>query len=893
MIFLNKTETIKNRAFIFIIALQLLVFCFLVTLAFFILSRIQSRTNRSLLAEAQAREHALLALNTALGRLMEKMNGSFHATVQSDTLGTKSKNNAWTGMFAQDGNIAWMVSGYKSSPQATYTPDDTAIISYSHKRQPDVRVPKERLFDHNLNVTGHFAYWINDQSIKISWQRFIPPSARTEQINASVRTQRSHQELTHWWFDSNLTTADMKKKPDFEQLDRLLRKQYFHDITPSNNYTPIDPYTGRKKQILTPENARISDVHSLTNDALFSFLTIHVNGKDNALSTLSNHSFRWDSEYPVFNQIPVITECGLYLGLRKSRQTGNADLSMFIRIRVELWNPYGFPLAISPELKKWRITVEGLDELTVSWQTNNGLNHYGSRQLDLSKAINESSKTVTSLPNTIPGGSMLVRNCDIAFDLNETAIKCTRNKDYASLSTKQTELSFIFKTEDGSTLYRFEKIPFNAFHSNRYDKHKLSSSKAFDEYDNYITLYHFGRKDDIVAPDNRSFSDLEYWFLKTDIRKTRIVFPEEPELAGMFSVGKDPPFTYDIETHPFSGGQFFYAPLFSDPKRLFRIFDVTAFESQTLSHLQHLQIENKPSFSIGNPYGGKWNKFFDAFYPRQNIHFLSDNKLLTPIEKASDPLDETEENPGMFFSVSGAFNLNSTSVFAWKALLRGIDWTTWIYRTFYEKEPALYKSSIKNGFFRLRHAADRLKVHPAESYPDYPEWRDMDAIEWMYMKEGIPWLGAYSFASRELTMMQTDALSEAIVKQIKARGKAFFSISDFLNSGVLQAAIDATNINTLDGLSYRNSEEATRIPQMAPSYISQADLFALFSHRVCTRGETFVIRGYGDAYNPNTDETLARTYCEATVTFHPRKKQDTVYFEYELNDFRWLNPYDL
>jgi len=203
----------------------------------------------------------------------------------------------------------------------------------------------------------------------------------------------------------------------------------------------------------------------------------------------------------------------------------------------------------------------------------------------------------------------------------------------------------------------------------------------------------------------------------------------------------------------------------------------------------------------------------------------------------------------------GVLNINCDNKEIWKAFLLGLQG---------EKHPNL-DSSSGNGdvnFSRniLPGGAGKTKISNAES--------DEDA-----------WTSFRSLSEREI-----DDLATKIVEEVKNRGP-FLSVSDFINrrlsnnddenrSGALQAAIDATSINsnlntTVDTtaetlgtlMTYRTPNKETDIP----GYFSQNDILTAIAPLISARGDTFTIRAYGEARNKKGDKVLARAYCEAIV----------------------------
>lgn len=193
--------------------------------------------------------------------------------------------------------------------------------------------------------------------------------------------------------------------------------------------------------------------------------------------------------------------------------------------------------------------------------------------------------------------------------------------------------------------------------------------------------------------------------------------------------------------------------------------------------------------------------------------------------------------------VEGGFNINSTSVEAWTAVLaslRGVD-------------PA---SGEKTPLSRFRHI---LKNAPVA------------------MVEDDPWTGFRTLSDDDL-----EKLATSLVAEIKLRGP-FLSLGEFVNrrittdrslglTGAIQAAIDKSGLNQKFSYSkfvttpYPNPEN---IPNPntgtnTPGWLSQADLLNALAPFITPRSDTFVIRSMGEAKDAE-GRVIARVRMEAVV----------------------------
>ena len=247
----------------------------------------------------------------------------------------------------------------------------------------------------------------------------------------------------------------------------------------------------------------------------------------------------------------------------------------------------------------------------------------------------------------------------------------------------------------------------------------------------------------------------------------------------------------------------------------------------------------------------------------------------------------------------GAFNVNSTSVHAWKALL----------------------GSTRNSGYGPENTTPFPRVlatpegHWTGGNPD-----DREA-----------WAGY-----RSLTDTELHRLAENIVQEVKKRGP-FLSLSDFVNRrladdetgmmGPLQAAIEASELNAAfeqgEEFALNNKKElpnyrhpdhiddASRLEQTlkpsskawgAPGYLTQGDVLQVIGPALTARSDTFVIRAYGDSVDGG-GRLRARVWCEAVVQrspepvradstgLNPERTAGRTDFgrRFVVKSFRWLN----
>jgi type II secretory pathway pseudopilin PulG len=173
---------------------------------------------------------------------------------------------------------------------------------------------------------------------------------------------------------------------------------------------------------------------------------------------------------------------------------------------------------------------------------------------------------------------------------------------------------------------------------------------------------------------------------------------------------------------------------------------------------------------------------------------------------------------------------------------------------------------------------------------------------------------------RRLTQKQIEKLALEVVEEVKKRGP-FQSLAEFINrrpgdgelarSGALQTAIERAELNSsvLDpqsdfaGTTGANAEAGSgNTADGAPGVISQSDLLTPIIPQLRARGDTFVVRAYGEASDASGRKTQA--WCEATVQRFPEYVDPTdaataapvaasnILFgrRFQVVSFRWVQP---
>ncbi len=306
-------------------------------------------------------------------------------------------------------------------------------------------------------------------------------------------------------------------------------------------------------------------------------------------------------------------------------------------------------------------------------------------------------------------------------------------------------------------------------------------------------------------------------------------------------------------------------------------------------------------------------------------------------QEVFDRLERSDEAAAHLMT-EGSFNVNSTSVAAWAALLNSFaKHDLLVYNPF---EDFVYRHNERYRNDPLGSYFSRFTSAPGAGYIGRVQDLNKPRSIW---RNGLrelkplnldfpanPDFNDYQFwtdrfgTSGERYQYAATAMAEFIVQRIKEEFfnpsfnkpiGPFRSVGDFINSGILQEAIDSIQWDGGGGEDngrglnrYYTSQNGWRdIPRSSPSYLTQDDILATLGSVLTARSDTFLIRTYGDAFNPVTRQVEARAYLEAVVQRVPTPVNpdpttrvepmnpgtDPFGRRFEIVHFRWLNASDL
>ena len=353
--------------------------------------------------------------------------------------------------------------------------------------------------------------------------------------------------------------------------------------------------------------------------------------------------------------------------------------------------------------------------------------------------------------------------------------------------------------------------------------------------------------------------------------------------------------------------QFALSEFFSSARRIPIIYDVPTGPLFSVGELTHLPFWHQNSgaperwlpsrqmaFSLGRPEGGAAidgpNALFDRGFFAPVPATWAPGELLpdyrqqpVPHSRFGSPTlaDLQGQDAALFLLTQGTFNLNSTSVLAWQGVLGRalVNWLNW------EGKPP---SGTTDGQPVLR--------NPIVTRPQTAHY-------------GPEVVTADDFSIRQLSAPDVARLAAEIVSRIDARATPFTSLREFFSSTLLDQAITDAGLNQSLITAATASGDEQRLG--AEQWASPEKIAVALAPFLAARSDTFLIRTYGAAINPGTDQLEGEAWLEAVVQRMPElvdggtaptraaelvntsSVNTTFGRRFQVVSFRWLSKNDL
>ena len=912
---------VNKRGFALLITITLLAFLVLLLVSLSSLTRVETQIAGNGQKQVKARANALLGLNLALGQLQRYAGPDKAVSARADVTSTSTLIQPYlTGVWKTSNTTstpdAWLVSGNETFP-VTKTPSNVLDPSTGTEPVVDgvsgyvflvgsnsvsaasqrVRLDKQVITAAAGTVpglttaatVGNYAYWVGDEGIKASaslvnplltanpiaydnttgsggqgenWATETDKRARLDQM------QLTRPRLEHLFTIFNPDTDGLASLPNVKNQSQLLLmtnsptaaqlKAQFYSLTPLSRAVLADLPNGRLKKDL-------SDITSPPDLAILKYQQTRLTSATGFTSyyTSAAASVSTAATYPAYSLGPVLTEVGIRFNFYISTADNTVHYSYLVE--AELWNPYAAELHLAAT-SPLALEISGLPTITVT--TNGTTNKTFTPTITATVNTAATSTWAAGQIQVFRGGTALEpvaspgpMSDQIVPGVTADALATTVTATYPASSAFQ-----VIVKVGGNVLATC--MPTISFAAGAVSNGTAAVSTG------WLMGYGYEFADDLSMFTNGAAATS--------------FDPRLPVLNGAFNNTASIVWT---TTPANNTGVIGTANSFSSGNTI-TLYDLPRQEITSLAMLTHV-IGAKP-YGVGNSWGGTVNAIYDQYHvstvPRYATAWTPENGLPLPNRYAAVyhpdnipviPLADLRSsvNSARYLLQTGAFNINSTSIEAWSAVL-GSKFSAWKYSA-----NATTGIALDNVFFRLPHGAQQLANPPVVS--------------------GGAGTGALTDANaqntggRQLTSTEITSLATQIVSQVRAHTRPYVSLQDFINSGVIANAITAANLN--DAL------HTTK--RYAPGALTQADVIGALASIITARSDTFLVRAYGDAQNPVTGTVDGRAWCEALVQRLPDLADNAIApiadvvapntatypsgRKFKIISFRWLSSSDI
>lgn len=576
---------------------------------------------------------------------------------------------------------------------------------------------------------------------------------------------------------------------------------------------------------------------------------------------------------------PVLTEVVVKCGVFHATDDTTRDVRIRFHIEFEIYNPYAFPLDLGHAEggdEPYELVVSGMPRVVV---TNLTREDRLLADIDLQRALDfrgfatppmvwvglqeladggryillpgevlrlREPRQPQGLVRTDPDGPQFTDPEMYGQAGDEIEVELVFPPDYRGTAFKLVQRPAggdDRPDEEDKVVFAVTGVPFenDRFIPTLSRRFYLSRSDEYTE-DDYSFGFHFKLFDDPQGPDGLAAYAREF-----DLRRPVINFSEHPDRFEVLSrrpgeIAIIDDFFSDLDGF---GNRRQVTGMDGSAQRArtdrdVRLYDVPETDFWTLGALRHAPLEDRPPYALGEPGQRELNAIFDTHF----VEPAAEVAWLRRTEAAGGG------DPGL--RVSGAFNVNSTSATAWRAVLA----------------MGLRDYAVNRG------AAAPVPVAAEAAFFRHPFGAGMLRV----VSEGGPGPDSlYREGMRLFAASELEPLAEAVVDGVRREGP-FASVADFLESGVIAGALAESGLNA-------------GLPEASPGYLRQGDVVEALAPLLSARSDTFVVRTYGDVLNPATGRVEGRAACEAVVRRTGAVAAAAVSDyerEFEVISFRWL-----
>lgn len=787
------------------------------------------------LRSALARHYARLATQEALAQLRSVAGPDTVATARAELLPGVTAGR-WIGVWSPDGNVTWLVSGASPDPTAAEQPDAIEVGG--------VLVPGVSMAD----AADHSAwevvigYWIDDEAQKASLRmpRTIDDLREDDSTKDRLRGQSFAQAdlsgfFTEWPSDlpEDLLAAVLTSGESVGDLLRAtegaaelalvprLRAQEFLQaadaLTDSAKGVLANAAQGGLRHELSAPTHDTADRSPLVSWAESPDVT------DFLATTLDEGRLLprgVDENSPLLALGLVATEWGLYV---RFFAAGVDALGVEVALRIDAWNPYTRELLFTPQgMADWFLEIEGLPPLVLRWADSRDPLIENTLTVDLASVVRESGVQEIDVwgENFFEAGQVRLVSEYREYAYPVGPATAPRWGDQVAVSWDAFEATVTFRDRAGRFLQRVEGLAFDAAEA-------VTAPVGLDGViglANFSWMWHYRLREEGRVP-------LAGWFADVDPLGPVLTATEERFVVGL----QVAPLAASMPEAFASEDIFVRADGVGLPAQTHPLAPLTnvAFVARRSTSPKRFALLDQAYLAGGTDSMGQ---------PRQ--------VRMVPVDaaKPADALDPAD------WLVAGAFNVNSTSVEAWRAVLGGglaydvtLPW------------PGVTRPRL--GYFLGEAAVDWGSVHShpftRNTGPESTSVRE----DTFYRTENsaFPWRNAWRTSLRELRAEQVEALAESIVAELENRGQPFPSLAAWAESDLLEQALARTSINTTSGQPEVAADPRYVFPRGSPARVTADDIVSALAPFASVRGDTFTIHAVAELRDRTTGTTLART----------------------------------
>ena len=409
----------KRGGFALLIVLTLVAFVLVLLLGLAAYTRVETAISGNTQRQAQARQHALVALDVALAQLQKNAGPDQRVTATGESTG--GANAHYTGVWSSDPTatpsttpLTWLVSGSETpannalaavqlvGPQSAGTGNNAAFVTAPLVNLKSFGVPGQAANDTTAiggTTIGHYAWWIGDQGVKapvalgdntaaVNYPPFVAQDADGNTIGTDLRDRIGQQiSLGAGATDATGATvfeprdtanvAPVKNVTAFSQLAFLKTpapaavglatvQKNVHTWSPNNFNVLANTRLGGLRQDLSLKPELLGAAFSAWTN--YSSYLEPISGSD-PLRRRYIMQPPVTADGAVTSVAPVLSYFLLAFNVRtqptssgSGSTAANALLQVRARWMISLWTPY--PAALVPE-ENLRLEITGLPLVTI------------------------------------------------------------------------------------------------------------------------------------------------------------------------------------------------------------------------------------------------------------------------------------------------------------------------------------------------------------------------------------------------------------------------------------------------------------------------------------------------------------------------------------------------